>query len=306
MTDLPEFSASAPARPCPVCRAREHVLFLEERLRPEACTSLTYASRKTPEFMCHRLLRCLNCDAVYAARPPDEAFLGQAYGQADYDSREEAAFAAGTYARALAPFLAGLDRTLALDVGAGDGAMLAEYRKLGFGRVVGVEPSLAAIAAAPPEIREFLRPGLFSPDLAGDLKPNLVSSFMTLEHLRDPGDFLRSARGLLAPGGLAAVVVHNRRAALNRLLGRWSPIIDVEHLQLFSPQAVERLFTLAGFGQVRVVRLKNRYPLGYWLRLAPLPAGIKNRLLGLAGQTGLSRAAMSFNVGNILAVGRKQ
>jgi SAM-dependent methyltransferase len=253
-------------------------------------------------------VRCLGCDAVYAAAPPDESFLGQAYGEADYDSREEAAFAAGTYARSLSltPFLAGLDKTLALDVGAGDGAMLAEYLRLGFGRAVGVEPSLAAIAAAPPEIQKFLRPGLFSPEMVADLRPNLVSSFMTLEHLKDPGDFLGAARELLAPGGLAAVVVHNWRAALNRILGRWSPIIDVEHLQLFSPRSVERLFTLAGFGEVRVIRLKNRYPFGYWLRLVPLPAGVKNRLLGLADRTGLSRAAMSFNVGNILAVGRKQ
>jgi len=263
---------------------------------------MTYASRKTPEFMCHRLLACRRCDCVYAPAPPDDVFLEQAYGDAGYASQVEASLAAATYDQALAPHLNGVGRDLALDVGAGDGAMLMEMRRLGFQDVVGIEPSPAAIAAASPEIRPHFRQGLFSPEIVRELRPDLITSFMTLEHLKDPGDFVSAAFDLLKPGGMLAVVVHNRRAVLNRFLGRRSPIIDVEHLQLFSPRSIRALLESRGFTGFVSRPLKNRYPLVYWLRLAPLPLLIKNKLLNsLPRQSPL----IGLNVGNIMALGFK-
>ena len=296
----------AAARPCPLCLSSDASLFLEERLKPSAYNQFTYASRKRPEFMNHRLLRCLSCDGLYAADPPDDEFLSLAYGQAAYDSGPEAACAASAYRAALEK--QAMNKDCALDVGAGDGAMLAEYLKMGFQAVVGIEPSRSAIAAAPDEIRPLLRPGLFAAEQVRDIQPTLISSFMTLEHLRDPAGFLRAACDLLQPGGLVAVVGHDWRAWLHRLLGRRSPIIDVEHLQLFSARSITALLAAAGFKDISIRRLQNRYPLAYWLRLGPPP------LPGQIGVTArkfvqknprLSRLTFSFNVGNIMALGVK-
>lgn len=298
-----------PERACPVCGGRTYRAFAEESIHPEKINSYTYASRKHPEFMCLRLVRCMQCDLVYAPTPPALEFLQAAYSDAAYDSNEEAVAAARSYAKALAPFIAGLTgRHGAVDVGAGSGPLLPWLRAQGFEPVVGIEPSRSAIDAAPREVRPFLREGMFTPSLVSDVKPppSLLCSFMTLEHVRDPDQLLANAFELLEPGGMVAVVVHNWRAPLNRLLGLRSPIIDVEHLQLFSPRSVCELLERTGFTSISQRDITNSYPLRYWLRLTPLPAAVKNwiiRMLERAG--GLAGAHIPLRVGNLLAVGIK-
>jgi SAM-dependent methyltransferase len=293
-------------RPCPVCGAREHSPFAEERLDESQVTAFTYASRKQPEFMCLRLVRCHGCDLVYAPAPPAPEFLSRAYSEAAYDSLEEARFAAESYAKALAPHLAEL-ATLgaAVDVGAGSGPLLPWLKGKGFSPVVGIEPSAAAIAAAPAEVAPMLRPGMFSPDMLGDIRPSLVCSFMTLEHIWDPRDFVRSVFSVLEPGGMIAIVVHDWRAPLNRLLSLRSPIIDVEHLQLFSPRSLHALLAGAGFDTIEQRAISNTYPLRYWLRLTPFPAGLKSGLGEMLERMRLTSLPLPMRVGNRLAVGLK-
>jgi SAM-dependent methyltransferase len=179
---------------------------------------------------------------------------------------------------------------------------LAEF---GFHPVVGVEPSRAAIESAVPEARELLREGMFTPELVADISPSLVCSFMTLEHLRDPGVFARMTHELLEPGGMIAVVVHNRDGLLNRVLGMKSPIIDIEHLQLFNPQSIKELLSQAGFEAIEVCSIWNKYPMRYWIRLTPLPPKLKNIVATMLEKTGLARVKLAAPVGNMLAVARK-
>lgn len=281
--------------------------FADERLDTSKVTDYTYASRKRPEFMCLRLERCTSCDLVYAPSPPDNSFLASAYAEAAYDSGEEAKCAAESYAKALAPHLERLpSRNGAVDVGAGNGYLLSWFQRSGFADVVGIEPSRAAINAAPDEIRPFLREGMFSAEMLADVRPSLICTFMTLEHVAEPDVFIRTAYDLLEPGGMIAVVVHNWQGWLNRMLGMRSPIIDIEHLQLFNPKSVTMLLQGAGFGDVQVQEIQNSYPLRYWLRLTPLPNKLKDLLGGALEGVGLADIRIPFNVGNILAVGQKK
>jgi hypothetical protein len=200
-------------RPCPVCGERSYEHFADERMDQRKVSEFTYSSRKCPEFMCLRLVRCLECDLVYAPTPPNAEHLKEAYTQAAYDSSLEATAAARSYAKALRPHLASLaGRGAAVDVGAGSGPLLPWLVQSGFSPVIGIEPSQAAIDAAPQEIRPMLRLSMFSPELIADLSPSLLCSFMTLEHLGDPAEFVNSAYASLNPGGMLAVVVHNWRA----------------------------------------------------------------------------------------------
>lgn len=293
-------------RACPVCHSRNHAPFADERIDPKRVGTLTYASRKPPEFMCLRLVRCTTCDLVYAPLPPTENFLHAAYADAGFDSGQEAIAAAKTYAEALSPHVQRLaGRNAAVDVGAGSGPLLPWLLGQGFAPVIGIEPSRAAIDAAPPTVRSLLREGMFSASMLNGETPSLICSFMTLEHLPDPGEFVATTHSLLEPGGAIAVVVHNWRAPLNRLLGLRSPIIDVEHLQLFSPKALRELFERAGFERIALSPIRNAYPLRYWLRLTPLPESAKKIALGLLERFGLADRFFAMNVGNMLAVGIK-
>ncbi|HZH12177.1 MAG TPA: class I SAM-dependent methyltransferase [Microvirga sp.] len=297
---------AANERPCPACGSRTTVHFADERLDASKVNDFTYASRKRPEFMCLRLECCTNCDLVYAPAPPDSSFLASAYAEAAYDSGEEAKCAAESYARALAPYLGRLtSRKAAVDVGAGNGYLLSWFQQAGFSEAVGIEPSRAAINAAPANIRPLLREGMFSAHMLSDVTPSLICTFMTLEHLAEPDVFVKTAYDLLEPGGMIAIVVHNWQSWLNRVLGMRSPIIDIEHLQLFSPKSVRSLLKTAGFERIEVQSIRNSYPLRYWLRLTPIPDKLKDVMGDVLEGTGLAGTKVPFNVGNILAVGQK-
>lgn len=297
-----------PIRPCPVCQTSSEnaTLFLEGNFDAAKLSSFSFASRKTPEFMCHRLVRCPRCDLVYAHQPPAENELAHAYHSADYDSSEEANDAAKAYIKAIRPTLAALQRReSALEIGTGTGIFLEHLSHEGFTELVGVEPSTAAIAAAPAHRQAWIRQGMFDENDFAPQSFDLICCFMTLEHVRDPKTIARAALNLLRPGGAFVTVTHDYRGAVNRLLGRRSPIIDIEHLQLFSRDSLARLFEGTGYAGFQVRGFVNTYSLQYWMRLAPFSTGFKQAGQSLMSGTGLGRLKLGFNVGNLIATGYK-
>jgi SAM-dependent methyltransferase len=295
-------------RDCPVCGAAEadSAPFLSASVDPAQIGRFSFASRKPPEFMSFRLVRCRACTTVYAAEAPSADTLAAAYAAAAYDTSEEADLAARTYALALSPHLgADIRAGAALEIGAGTGGFLRELQGLGFRDVVGIEPSHAAVAAAAPDLRHRIRVGVFDPADHAQGSYSFIGCFMTLEHVRDPQALTRSAFSLLAPGGVLALVTHDYRAPINRLLGRRSPIIDIEHMQLFCPGSLRRLLSGVGFSDPTITAIRNAYPLRYWMRLLPLPGAVKAACISGADAVGLGGLRISLNVGNLLTVARK-
>lgn len=294
-------------RPCPICQRvpASAEVFLQERIDPSKLNEFSFSSRKEPEHLCYQMIRCPACDLVYVDRPPSQDALADAYHAADYDSHEEANDAAASYMRAFAAALSRVHKGAALEIGTGTGVFLEELSRFGFSSVMGVEPSTAAIAAAPPQRKAWIREGIF---VADDFQPasfDLICCFMTLEHVRDPLDIARSAYRLLRPGGAFLSVTHDYRSAVNRALGRRSPIVDIEHMQLFSRRSVAVLLEQAGYARIEARPFANRYSLRYWNRLMPFPASVKKTLQGTLAAVGLDRMKLALRVGNTAAVGFK-
>jgi SAM-dependent methyltransferase len=265
-----------------------------------------FASRKIPEYMHPRLRECQSCEIVYGDPVLSLDCLNSGYSEAAFDTSREAEFASRTYRRLVervANYLP--DRDGALDVGTGDGAFLVKLLELGFSRVRGVEPSAAPVAAALPHIRALIENTVFDPSRYEPGSFALITCFQVMEHVWDPLGICRGALGLLKPGGALMAVVHNRSALSAKLLGRKSPIFDIEHLQLFSPQSSRRLFEAAGFVQVDVRPIWNQYPLNYWLRLTPLPSSFKRGLASPKKFRRLLRVPIGAPAGNLVVVGFK-
>jgi SAM-dependent methyltransferase len=291
-------------RNCPVCGSDDFSHFADEQIDQVKINNFTYASRKEPEFMCLRLVKCNICDLVYAPEPPSQSFLHKVYGDADYDSGDEAIYAARTYAKELSKYIQlSPNRNVAIDVGAGSGPFLPWLCEQGYSEVIGVEPSKAAIDAAPDEIKPMLVNDIFNSDLVSGKKISLACSFMTLEHIENPKYFVESIKDNIEDNGMIAVVVHNWRSPLNRMLGLRSPIIDIEHLQLFSPKSISKILVDSGFSDIKVQFIWNSYPLKYWLRLLPLPGGIKKMLTKIIFKIKFDKLKISLPVGNMLVVG---
>ena len=298
--------ANLALRPCPVCgNTDETNEMFPQRLDLSRVDGMSYASRKEPEFMSLRMVACPGCDLLYAPRIPSSSFLAGAYAETEYDSDSEARYAAASYAESLRSLLGRLpDRDSALEIGAGNGAFLAHLRQLGFARVTGIEPSGKAASAAAPDVRPLIRVESFAATKLPAAHFSLIVANQTLEHVEDPYRLLAAIRRLLKPGGAVMIVSHNYRNWLMRLMGARSPIIDIEHLQVFSPSSLAKALIRAGFDAPAIESFANRYPLHYWFRLLPLPRLVKRPLHAwLRGRAGgwLGGAEIRLSVGNMLA-----
>jgi len=63
-----------------------------------------------------------------------------------------------------------------------------------------------------------------------------------------------------------------------------------------SPASLRFALVHAGFTTADIGPFENRYPLGYWARLAPIPRLLKRALSGGAG-----RLTLNASVGNLIA-----
>ncbi len=176
---------------------------------------------------------------------------------------------------------------------------------MGFEDVEGIEPSTAPIEAADPSIRRLIRQGIFQEDSFLPESLTLVTCFQTIEHLPDPLSFCQHARRALRPGGAIFLIGHNYRAISAKVLGRKSPIFDIEHLQLFSPASMRCLLHTAGFARIETFPILNRYPLTYWARLFPFPARVKPRVVAAIQTLPIGRWVIPLPAGNLAAVAFK-
>jgi SAM-dependent methyltransferase len=293
------------ARPCPLCGSTDDSkIFADAQIDTSKLSGFAFASRKLPDFMHHRLVKCPDCDLVYSSPIPHIETLTQAYVEADYDSGEEARCAAHTYGQYLKQFVDRLpDRVGALDIGAGDGAFLEELLKQGFSNVVGVEPSAAPIRSAPDAVRPLLVQDIFR---ASEFKPgtfSLVTCFQTIEHVPDPAAMVAEALTLLKPGGALFLIGHNLNSVSAKVLRMKSPIFDVEHLQLFTLPTAKDLLHRGGYVKVEVQPIVNAYPLHYYLKLLPLPKSIKIPLMESARRGAAAKRTIPARLGNLMVFG---
>lgn len=287
-------------RSCPACGGSGEKRFPSNVVEAKF-SATTFASRKSPELMHHALALCQVCSSLFVETLPNSKELIQNYVEASFDSQVESEFAAKTYVKYLAK-LKMLRGKKVLDIGCGDGSFLELARMSGASSVLGVEPSRGALSSAG-EMKAFIREESIESCKFGE-EFDLVTCFQTLEHMSRPAEALSVMSGAIAPGGYIAVVCHDRLSIVNRVLGRKSPIFDIEHLQMFSRHGLEALIRRAGFDVIHSKSIMNRYPLGYWLRLIPLPRRLKSLVERFRRSVVLS-LPISLKVGNRLVVAKK-
>ncbi len=181
---------------------------------------------------------------------------------------------------------------------------MCELQKAGVRNIRGIEPSQAAIETADARVRPFIQKGFFAKEIFAEKKFDLISCFQTFEHVFDPKKVAQDAYDLLNEEGRFFVVAHNFRAVVNRILGKKSPIYDIEHLQLFSPQSLRKALESAGFKEVKVFSIINTYPLFYVIKLLPKFVG-KKSLISFLKKIKIGYLPIPMPIGNLAAIAKK-
>jgi hypothetical protein len=91
-----------------------------------------------------------------------------------------------------------------------------------------------------------------------------------------------------------------KRSKICPICDRHDPIIDIEHLQLFSSISVKKILEKNNFKKIKIFNFKNSYNLSYWISLLPLPKFIKKIIQKFFKFFKLSNLKISLNVGNIM------
>ena len=128
---------------------------------------------------------------------------------------------------------------------------------------------------------------------------------MTMEHVYHPLNVLKKSYSCLKKNGFIALVIHDVDFILHKILKKKSPIIDVEHLQLFSKKTIIYSLKKVGFKNIETQYIKNSYRIVYWISLLPIPKFFKSFIIKVLIILGLSNVRLGINVGNILVVAYK-
>jgi len=143
-----------------------------------------------------------------------------------------------------------------LDIGCGGGLLSEPMTRLGF-QVTGVDASERNIAKARAQAGEvgvaidFRAATAGALVAAGESPFDVILNMEVIEHVADPGQFLRTCAALLAPGGLMVVATLNRTLkafALAKLgaeyLLRWLPVGTHDWAKFLKPEELRQ--ALAG------------------------------------------------------------
>lgn len=138
-----------------------------------------------------------------------------------------------------------------LDVGCGNGEMLAYMAELGW-QVEGVETDLAAAAVARARGVHVHVGDLHSLRLP-DEYADAVTLVHVLEHVRQPVAVLAECARLVRPGGVLVVATPNASSLGHRLFKRaWMSLDPPRHLWVFDPRSLRLAASRAGIRDLRI------------------------------------------------------
>lgn len=289
-------------RRCPCC-SNVGVLKFPSKIDDTLLSSKSYSSRKIPELMHYSYFECVNCKTLFVDELPSSEFLENSYNEAEFVSRNYSAYAAQTYFGEL-KHLDLFHSGKLLDIGCSDGAFISIVKSNSAVEVVGIEPSIHAINISDLSVRERIQHTTLERFQSKD-GFSIVTCFQTIEHVNDLNGLVIKSKELLLDKGHLVFVCHDRLSLVNRVLGERAPIFDIEHLQILSKKGIQLLLQMNGFADVKVNSISNKYPISYWLLLAPIPRFLKMLIDGNRNKWYLSWG-IKIRVGNLLAIGTKK
>lgn len=272
----------------------------------QAFNADVFSARRLPDMVHYRIVQCNRCGLVRSDPVIDHETLKKLYEQSALNYEKDIPNLRrtyGSYLRKLERYQT--EKESCLEVGCGNGFLLEEALAQGYQRVVGVEPSQSAIEQANPLIKNSIINDMMRPDLLTQ-KVSAICMFQLFDHIPNPKEFLAVCAEALLPGGLILCFNHNATAFSAKVLGEKSPIIDIEHTFLYSPDTIRNLFQKNGYKVLEVGSAWNFVSLLSVLRLFPLPRNLKTKLIAFFERmSSLGQIRLFLPLGNLYLIAQK-
>ena len=206
----------------------------------------------------YSFVRCIGCDHIYQNPRPRPSDLANRYDEAYKQYEVENA---GNFFNLMRLGLADLgfdeieaslpvDRRF-IDIGCATGALVRHMADRKW-ESVGVELCEESADYGRRQRGVDIRTGTLETAAFPEAYFDLVHSSHVIEHVPDPGAFVDEIRRVLKPGGWCVTVTPSVSGFQARLLGRhWRSAI-ADHVNLFSPPGLQRLFAERRLNPVRL------------------------------------------------------
>jgi len=306
---MPEIKINYLPTACAVCGTQGNATEVyPEQLGIEKINADTYSARRFISKINHfRFVRCNSCGLLRSDPTLPKEQIEQLYRDSKFTYKKHVDNLVKTYGYYITKASKLLkERKSFLEIGCGNGFMLAEAKRQGFKEVWGVEPSNHAVAEAAPEIRTQIKVDVCKGGLFTENSFDMITIFQTLDHLTDPSATLSMCRVWLKPNGVLLVFNHNERSLPARILGESCPIIDIEHTYLYNKKTITKLFTKNHFCNIQVGTGWNIHTVSYFISLLPIrPISLKQILQRLMISWGLDNRSLWLSIGNLVVIAQK-
>ena len=293
--------------PCAICgTVTPFEIVYPANFSVEDFNAATFSARRLPDRVHYQMVRCNTCGLLRSTPRLGEDALQALYRESRVTYEGDMRALNLTYGRALTKALSFVARPERLmEIGCGDGFFLLEAKRRGIKEVWGVEPSDEARAQANHSIRKNIKGGLYRSGVFEKEFFDVICYFQVIDHLPDPLASLKQSFSELREGGIVLCISHNLGASTNKLLGRRSPIIDIEHTYLFDKKTITRICEEAGLVVRSFTPLWNTHTLRHWVELFPFPSPFKKSLLRVVRTLRISELFIRLPAGNFVVVAQK-
>jgi SAM-dependent methyltransferase len=209
----------------------------------------------------HRIVRCRNCDLLYAnpraleyehQDEPEEELNFEPDGyHAQRCQKEKYQVEDYSKTRRLLNSLHP-QRGQLLEVGSGFGYLLAKFREEGWA-VTGCDPWKAACTFARNTHGIDAKPTILEDAGIADETFDVVILNHVIEHMTDPLQSLREINRVLKPGGHLVIETPRYDTLMFKLLGRRERSVSCDgHIYFFTSESLEKLYNRAGFQKTKL------------------------------------------------------
>lgn len=290
---------------CPICETDKNFTVLyPKNFSLSDLNVKIFSARRLPDKIHYRLVKCKKCGLVRSNPVADIKELNKLYKKSLMTYDEEVDNLVSTYINSLKPILKKLPKSAKiLEIGCGNAFVLKAIYNLGYKNVYGVEPSYDAVKKTDSKIKKNIKIDILKPGLFPKNTFDLIFFFQTFDHIPTPNKFLKECYQLLKTNGYILSFNHNIDSLSSKLLKEKSPIVDIEHTFLYSPQTIQNIFTKNKFTVQKVFSPYNILSLKHFLWLIPMPRKIKQQIL--SSNSAILNKKIKLQLGNLCLVAQK-